>query len=136
MYALRNNVSQLVDPDVNMLLNLFDKKVTPVLSHGCELLGFYTASAIERVHLKFCKLVLKVSKSTCNEIIYGELERYPLIIERKVRILSYWLKIVHNESSLLVQKVYSLMYVAITRNAMLENWASLVRKLLCGIGCN
>ena len=69
-------------------------------------------------------------------MIYGELERYHLIIERKVRILSYWLKIVHNESSLLVQKVYSLMYVAVTRNAMLENWASLVRKLLCSIGCN
>ena len=136
IYALRNNVSQLVDPDVNMLLNLFDKMVTPVLSYGCEVWGFHTASAIEKVHLKFCKLVLKVSKSTCNEMIYGELERYPLIIERKVKKISYWLKIVHNESSLLVQKVYSLMYVAVTRNAMLENWASLVRKLLCSIACN
>ena len=28
------------------------------------------------------------------------------------------------------------MYVAVTLNAMLENWASLVRKLLCSIGCN
>ena len=28
------------------------------------------------------------------------------------------------------------MYVAVSRNAMLENWASLVRKLLCSIGCN
>ena len=54
-------------------------------------------------------------------MIYGELEIYPLIIERKVRILSYWLKIVHNESNLHLQKVYSLMYVAVTRNAMLEN---------------
>ena len=96
MYALRNNVSQLVDRDVNMLLNLFDKMVTPVLSYGCEMWGFHTASAIERVHLKICKLVVKVSKSTCNEMIYGELERYPLIIERKVKILSYWLTIVHN----------------------------------------
>ena len=112
---------QLVDPDVNMLLNLFDKMVTPVLSYGCEVWGFHTASAIERVHLKLCKLVLKVSKSTCNETIYGELERYLLIIERKVRILSYWLKIVLNDPILLVQKVYSLMYVAVTRNAMLEN---------------
>ena len=128
MYALRNNVSQLVDLDVNMLLNLFDKMVTPVLSYGCEVWGFHTASAIERVHSKSCKLVLKVSKSTCNEMIYGELERYPLIIERKVKFLSYWLKIVHNESSFLVQKVYSIMYAAVTRNAMLENWASLVKK--------
>ena len=81
-------------------------------------------------------MVVKVSKSTCNETIYGELERYPLIIERKVRILSYWLKIAHNESSLLVQEVYSLMYVAVTRNTMLENWTSLDRKLLCSMGCN
>ena len=42
MYALRNNVSQLVDPDVNMLLNLFDKMVTPVLFYGCEVWGFHT----------------------------------------------------------------------------------------------
>ena len=105
-YALRINVSQLFDPDVNMLLNLFDKMVTSVLSYGCEVWGFHTASAIERVHLKFCKLAFKVSKSTCNEMIYGELERYILIIDRKVRILSYWLKIVQNKSSLLVQKVY------------------------------
>ena len=69
-------------------------------------------------------------------MIYGELERYPLIIERKVRIVSYWLKLVHKESNLLVQKVYSLMYVAVTRNAMLENWTPLVRTLLCSIGCN
>ena len=104
-----------------MLLNLFDKMVTPVLSYGCEVWGFHTASVIGRLHLKLCKLVLKVSKSTCNEMIYGELEIYPLIIERKVRILSYWLKIVHNESNLHLQKVYSLMYVAVTRNAMLGN---------------
>ena len=93
-------------------------------------------AAIGRFHLKCCKLVLKVSKSTCNEMIHGELERYILTIERKVRILSWWLKIAHNETSLLVQNVYSLMYVNVTRNAMLENWASLVRKLLCSTGCN
>ena len=43
MYALRINVSQLFDPDVNMLINLFDKIMTPVLSHGCEVWGFHAA---------------------------------------------------------------------------------------------
>ena len=33
-------------------------------------------------------------------------------------------------------EVYSLMYVNVTRNAMLENCASLIRKLLCSTGCN
>ena len=57
---LINNVSQLVDPDVNMLLNLFDKMATPVLSYGCEVWGSHTASVIGRFHLKLCKLVLNV----------------------------------------------------------------------------
>ena len=46
-----------------------------------------------------------------------ELETYPLIIERKVRIASYCLKLVHNERGLLVGPTccigcvaYSLMY--------------------------
>ena len=60
-------------------------------------------------------------------MVYGELDRYPLIIERKLRILSCWVKIVHIESCLVVHKVYLLMYVAVTRNVMLENWASLVK---------
>ena len=34
MHALRNNISQVVDPDVNMLINLLHKMVGTVLSCG------------------------------------------------------------------------------------------------------
>ena len=90
--------------------------------------------AVERVHLKFCKWVLKVSKSTTNEMVYGELGRCPLILEKKVRIVKYWLKIVHRQLSPLVQKIYKIMLHTITANNTIVNWAALVRDMLFNLG--
>ena len=64
--------------------------------------------------MKFCKWVLKVSKSTINEMAYGELGRFPLILEKKVHIVKYWLKIVLGELRPQVQKIYKMMLHIIT----------------------
>jgi (p)ppGpp synthase/HD superfamily hydrolase len=75
-------------------LELFDKLVTPILNYGCEVWGFCKADKIERVHLKFCKKLLGVKLSTQNDMIYGELGRFHLQINRFCRIIKYWLKVV------------------------------------------
>jgi hypothetical protein len=49
---------------------------------------------IERVHLKFCKLLLRLIVSTPNFMVYGELGKYPLEIDIKVRMISYWSKLI------------------------------------------
>ena len=56
-------------------LDLFDKLITPILNYSCEVWGFGQASAIERIHLSFCKKLLRVKKSTQNDFIYGEFGR-------------------------------------------------------------
>ena len=104
LFSIQGIAYELIDPKPELLCMLFDRLVLPVLLYSCELWGFHTAVAVERVHLKFCKWVLKVAKSTTNEMVYGELGRCPLILEKKVRIVKYWLKIVHRELSSLVQK--------------------------------
>ena len=58
--------------------DLFDKIVKPILLYGCEMWGFGNIDIIERVHLKFCKLILNLKKSTPNFMIYGELGIYPM----------------------------------------------------------
>ena len=58
-----------------MKCDLFDKLVLPVLIYGCEVWVFYPAKAIEQAHNFFCKPVLKVKRTTMNEMIYGELGR-------------------------------------------------------------
>ena len=59
---------------------LLDAFVGSILSFSLEAWGFGKCKEIERIHLKFCKTLLKVKSSTCNMGVYGELGRYPLYI--------------------------------------------------------
>jgi hypothetical protein len=51
---------------VKIQLDLFDKMVKPILLYGCEVWGFSNNDIIEKVHLKFCKLLLHL-KSSINK---------------------------------------------------------------------
>jgi hypothetical protein len=78
---------------IECLLDLFDKIVKPILLYGCEVWGFSDNYVIEKIHLKFCKLILHLKQSTPNFMIYGELGRFPLYIYIKTRVISYWCKL-------------------------------------------
>ena len=74
-------------------LDLFDKLITPILNHSCEVWGFIQANAIERVHFQFCKKLLCVKKSAQNDFVYRELRRTNYISKRYAIIIKYWFKI-------------------------------------------
>ena len=74
---------------IKCLLSLFDKMVKPILLYGCEIWGFGNNYVLEKVHLKFCKMILNLKKSTPNYMIYGELGRYPVEIDIKIRKKNY-----------------------------------------------
>jgi hypothetical protein len=73
--------------------------VNPILLYGCELWGLSNCDIIERVHLKYCKLLLNLKSSTPNSMIYGKLGRYPLYIDIKQRMVSYWIKLITGKQS-------------------------------------
>ena len=75
---------------IDLQLDLFDKIVQPILLYGCEVWGFSKTLLIEKLHLKFCKFILKINNKTPNYMVYGELGRHPLIINIKKRMISYW----------------------------------------------
>jgi hypothetical protein len=79
--------------------DLFDKIVKPILLYGCEIWGFSNLDTIERVHLKFCKLLLHLKKSTPNFMIYGELGACPMSVYIQTRIVNFWSKLVNCENS-------------------------------------
>ena len=54
---------------ISCQLDLFDKMVKPILLYGCELWGLSNCDIIERVHLKYCKLLLNLKSSTPNCMI-------------------------------------------------------------------
>ena len=100
--------------------------------YGCEVWGFYPAKGIEQVHKDFCKNVLKVKRTTMNEMIYRELGRVPLIVLRLCRIIKYWLKIIKSESCRLIKVLYNVQLY--NTHGTRVNWVSKVRDLLCTYG--
>ena len=77
---------------INCQLDLFDKMVKPTLLYGCEIWGLDNIEIIDRVHIQFCKLLLQLKRLTPTYMIYGEFGRYPIVLDVKIRILSFWSK--------------------------------------------
>jgi hypothetical protein len=74
---------------VSCQLDLFDKIIIPMLTYGSEIWGYENIDILEKVRVKFCKLLLNLKTSTPNFMLYGELGRYPLNITVKLKILSF-----------------------------------------------
>ena len=83
LFFIQDIAYELIDLKPELLFMLFDRFVLLVLLYSCELWGFHTAATVNIVHLKFCKWVLKVTKSTTNEMVYGKLGRFPLFLEKR-----------------------------------------------------
>lgn len=115
--------------NIQSKLRVFDTYVACVLSYGAEIWGFHVGRDIEKVHTRFCKMILKVKNSTSNFMTYTELGRVPLVIHRKVRILKYWVKILSTHNCILKQ-LYDEMY----DNPHHNSWISDVKDLLCSLG--
>jgi len=74
---------------ISCQFDLFDKLVKPILVYGCEIWGLGNNDILEKVHLKFCKIILHLKATTQNCMICEELGRYPLDIDMKLRNISY-----------------------------------------------
>ena len=63
--------------------------VSSILNYGCEVWGYHKADDEEKVHISYLKRILKVRKSAVNYMVYCELGRFPMYIERYCRMLRY-----------------------------------------------
>ena len=77
-----------------------------MLTYGSEIWRYENIDILEKVHVKFCKLLLNLKTSTPNFMLYGELGRYPLNIKVKLKILSFWSKLIDGKQSKLLSLVY------------------------------
>ena len=113
------------------LCQLFDSFVGSVLSYSSEIWGCTKSKELERIHLKFCKRILKV-RLNCNSAgVYGELGRYPLYISRYCKVIKYWIKVV-NSDNILLNRLYQ---VALADSLLgCKNWVTLVKTLLDDYG--
>ena len=105
-----------VETPTNITLQLFNSLVASILNYGCESWGFLNAECIERIHRKFLKYILNVKTSTNNYAVYKELRRYLLNIERQLRIMKYWFKLLDSaNSNCILKQVYNSMLADMTK---------------------
>ena len=69
VYALYRKLQNFSNLKPKFLLDLFDKFIAPILNYGCEVWGFHNAPNIEKIHLRFCKQILCVKKTTQNDFM-------------------------------------------------------------------
>ena len=108
-------------------IQLFDTFVTSVLNYGGQIWGLNKSKAIERIHLKFLKGLLRVKITTSNAGVYGVLGRYPIYINRFVLAIKYWFKILFTGNILLRAIYNSLLDDLGTEN---NNWLAMIKNLL------
>ena len=89
LFSLLRKIRVLNLP-IQMQVDLFNKTIKPILLYGCEIWGFGNLDPIERVQLKVFKHILNLKKSTPSFMIYGEFGIYPLEIDIKNRLISFW----------------------------------------------
>ena len=122
LYKIKN---YCISPKI--LCQLFDAFVGSILSYSCEVWGFNKCKNIEKIHLKFLKLLLGVKKSTSSMAVYGETGRYPLYINRYVRMVKYWGNVLKTDN-IIMKTMYNDMLEK-QKNGQ-KNWASQIKNIL------
>ena len=80
--------------------------VTPILEYGSELFHG-KCDMLEKVQLKYLKIMLGVKQNTSNLAVYGETGHSPLMLRRKIKKLKYWAKILFWPNHSLVKITYN-----------------------------
>ena len=122
MYELLKR-GRLHNLSIQCQLELFDSMIKPIILYGCEIWGFGNNEIFERIHLKFCKLLLHLKTSTPDYMVYGELGRYPICINIKVRMIKFWCKLIMGKQSKLSH--IHVCYKLLTNNNFLRDGFSL-----------
>ena len=115
-------------------LELFDKLVSPILNYCCEICCFANDLSIETLHMRFCKKLLGVKKTTQNDFIYGELGRVSFKTIHMYKAIKYWLRILQTKENKYILLVYNILKNDLEYYHNKTNWCSLLKNLLCSLG--
>ena len=106
MFALLKK-SQIHNLPLDLVLDLFDSMVLPVLTYGCEIWGFEINECVCKLQLKFYKFLLRLRQSTPSMMVLGEVGKFPISVNIKSRLLTFWFKVSSKENK---SKLSNLMY--------------------------
>ena len=134
MFALLKKCKILNLP-LDIILDLFDKTIIPILTYGSEVWGVENFDILQKVQLKFYKLVLKLRVSTPNLMVFGETGHFPIWVFVKVRMLSFWFKLISEQNkNKLSSIVYKLLYRLYCNGTHESSYIKCIRSYLIEVG--
>ena len=116
--------------DVDVQLHLFDTMVLPIALYGSEIWGHVNFEMIERLHLQFCKILLKVKKCTPTCMVSGELGRLPIQYNIESRMLCFWFKCIFSNNNRFANVIYQLMYQLHVQGIYSAKWIMKIENTL------
>ena len=132
MFGIYSRIRNMNIP-IDIQLKLFDFMIAPILLYDSEIWGFENTNIIEKVHLKFCKRILNIKSCTPNFMVYGELGRFPLEIDIKLRMLSFYSRMMKNENKL-SSIMFKLMYGLHRSGVCHFKWIEYVKSIFDSCG--
>jgi hypothetical protein len=127
--SMLNAVKTLSDQALktyNNLLSVFSRINLDIKTKLSPVVPIYNCKEIDKLHLRFCKIVLGVRPQTSNAAVLGELGRFPLSVICKERALKYWLNVMKYPGSL--ENTKFLEQCALLPYIIRSTWSSSVKK--------
>ena len=118
--------------NVQQMLTLFDRMVSPILCYGSEIWGTKKIEIVERVQTKFCKFLLGVNYKTSNAAALGECGRLPMAVVYIPKCINYWIKLTQMTDVRYPKNIYTMLYRL--DEAGRYTWASEVKSILLSFG--
>ena len=133
MFAILKKARRL-GLDLDIQLQLFDSVVATVALYGCEVWGFGNTNIIDKLQVRFCKILLKAKRSTPTCMVLGELGRLPIQFNIESRMLGFWFRCLNGNGKISCS-FYKLLYKLHTQNVYSSKWLLKIRNILdkCGL---
>ena len=115
---------------IDIQLQLFDSTVLPIMLYGCEVWGNSGTIPLDNLYIKYLKMILRVHGKTCNNMVYGELGRFPLKIYMKKRAIGFWARMIAGKESKLTRIIYTHSKNLHTSNVHMCKWIDYIKGIL------
>ena len=125
--ALKKLTQTLGYHSYSVYFRVFDAVVASGLQYSSEVWGARPQECLERPHTMACKKYLGVKAKTPNCLVYGELARFPLAINSKLRAVSYWLRLLDMDDTRLPKLAY---LRELKENRKTKSWCNDIKDIL------
>ena len=108
---------------------LFESLIKLILIYGSDVWGMnkHCISELDKMYLWFIRNMLKVKRTTSNQIVFGECGVYPPSVSCHVNVLCFYNRVTRMSDNSIVKRVFTMLYKM--HEIGFNNWVSKVHEL-------